>query len=123
MPKYIQRYARLAILEHEIEAADSDAAEALAHQLECDGKLGLDSVEVVLHREQGCYDLTDAWFAKPGSRLVAIEDYSEIWELGPQYPDDDIESDTPWVDALRNNLVMDEVKYLKRPADEWSIQQ
>lgn len=69
MPKFKLTYARVVILEREIEAENKHAAEAIAHDLERDGRLAI-------------YDVEDNYVEYPTGCIVRdIEDYDVIWEI------------------------------------------
>lgn len=64
MPVYRLTYARVVILETEIEAIDEDAAWNQAILAEHHGELGLED-----------------WQAKDGSTVRDVDDYEEVWNL------------------------------------------
>lgn len=67
MAKFTLYYARLVLLEREIEAKDIEAAWEEAQALESKGELGLKEI-----------------LPLPGSRVQDIVDYEFVWEVQPE---------------------------------------
>lgn len=66
---YKLKYARIVMLETEIEAESYDHAMKEASRLEDGGYLGLES------------NPSDQWFPVDGSQITDVTDYEEIWEV------------------------------------------